>query len=79
MRPRSVVDLSVPVIEFRVLRSMPEQKWSPLPERTITPTLGFRSRDVRALGNSMKKSRDRALRTEGRLRYTLHTGEVGVL
>ena len=57
--PRSPVSLAN---EFRVLMSIPEQKWSPVPERTMTDALGFWSRDWRAIENSGKKSRDKAFR-----------------
>lgn len=77
-RPRSWDWESDEIIEFRVLRSMPEQKWSPAPERMMTLALGFWSREDRALGNSEKKSRDRALRREGRFRLRWNTEELGV-
>lgn len=43
----------------------------------MTAALGFWSREVKALGNSVKKSRERALRRDGRFRWRLKTREVG--
>ena len=54
---------------------MPEQKCFPAPERMMTATSGFWSRDDRAMGNSSKKSRDRALSCDGLLRTTWKTEE----
>lgn len=43
----------------------------------MTEASGFWSREVRALANSVKKSRERALRSEGRFMRRLKTREVG--
>lgn len=56
------------VREVRALRSMPAQKWLPLPDKTMTATLGFWSREAMALGNSEKNWSERALLWSGRLR-----------
>lgn len=58
---------------------MPEQKCFPAPERMMTETSWFWSRDERALGNSMKKSRDKALRCDVLLMMRLNTEESDFL
>lgn len=52
---------------------MPEQKCFPAPERTMTETSGFWSREDRAFGSSAKESRDRALSCDGLLRMRWKT------
>ena len=78
VRPRSL-DWERSEMESKTFRSMPEQKWAPFPERIMTLTLGFWSRESRALGNSEKKSRERAFRREGRLRLRWKTEDLGLL
>ena len=53
---------------------MPAQKWGPRPEITMTAALWLWSRRESALGSSVKKSRVRALRWEGRLSWTWKMG-----
>ena len=56
---------------------MPAQKCSPDPDSTMTATLGFWSRALRAFGNSVKKSSESALREDGRFKIRLKTPELG--
>lgn len=55
-------------MEDKALRSIPAQKWPPAPIRTMTLTSGFWSRAESAVGNSVKNSRDSALRKDGLFR-----------
>ncbi|KAJ0577228.1 hypothetical protein HanIR_Chr05g0233611 [Helianthus annuus] len=76
-RPRSEEDWTSAVREDMEVRSMPEQKWLPVPDKRMRATLGFWSRDDMALGNSVKNWRESALLWCGRLRERVKTGELG--
>ncbi|GJW70507.1 reverse transcriptase domain-containing protein [Tanacetum coccineum] len=59
--------------EFKAARSIPAQKCLPLPDKMMTETSGFWSREDNARGNSLKKASDSALWRVGLFRYKVNT------